>query len=363
MGSIFYYPRFGAVIIDADGFAVPLPSVSLNVYNVTKAASLGTLTSDADAFIAEGYYSTPDASDRDIIEISSGTYAGTCRFMLRDNLDDAYTSNSVITYVAQSLAAPVNAKFVEVYLTDADHPDTEPINLGIFPTGTTPKIPLQTAIPKNYTISFIAIAENGVRSDQDLSTAESVNVAVPAIVSAQRTLFDHFTDSTTSGTAVEILRLNRIDANTLGVNGDKIIAEYSGIFAANAHQKELILEFAGTEIFDSTDYAVLIGSGSHYQLKTTIIRVNKTTVRCSTALSVSLAADMPFVGYVQITGLALTSTNYDLKLSAQTAGAAGDLTDRMAYGLYIPRATVTAGALLFGGEEVLFSGDPVTFNP
>ena len=85
-----YYPSFDVIRIAADGERIPLLAEDVNVYNVTAAASLGTLTSDADYGIIDSGSFTADLFD--VIEISHDTYPGTCRFTLQATADDAFTA-------------------------------------------------------------------------------------------------------------------------------------------------------------------------------------------------------------------------------------------------------------------------------
>ena len=98
MGS-FYYPSFDVVRLDAAGDRVVLPALTVNVYNVTASASLGTLVSDANGIIAAGSFT---ATLFDVIEISHATYPLTCRFTLQATAEDAFTAvqNNVSAYVA-----------------------------------------------------------------------------------------------------------------------------------------------------------------------------------------------------------------------------------------------------------------------
>lgn len=356
--AVVFYPSFDAIRIDANGFTLPLASATLNVLNVTDGTSEGTVASNANGIVPEG---SKTAAVGDVIEISHATYPLTCRFTLTTTQAEAYThpDNGVVTYIAENLYASVTAAdFAEVWATDNDNPSVKPFKLADAKSGLN-LIPFQSAIQRNFTLSLVTHDETGQTSTRDLSVAESVNVTISAVTAGPRCIFDHFTDAPTTGTTLETLYIDQIDAGQLAVNGDKITAEYSGVFAANTNEKVIVVNFAGAEIFNSTDFAPITDNGTHWTLEFVLTRVSNTVVRVTTELIIVSAP--PFVNYTEVTALNLTTTDYDLEFTAQTPTAPGDLTAKMAYGLFIPAATRNTADVTFFGEAVTFGGDEVTF--
>lgn len=355
-----FYPSFDALRIDANGFTVPLVSETFDVWNVTLGVSEGTIASDANGVVAEGAFSAPG----EVIEISHATYPLTARFTLTLTQAEAYThpDNGVVAYIAEDLTVAVaTADFTEVWATDNDNPDVKPFKLADAKVGLS-LIPFQSAIARNFTLSLVTHDITGQTTTRDLSVAESANVSIPAVTAGPRCIFDHFTDAPTLTTSLETLYIDQIDAGLLAVNGDKVQADYSGKFGPNANAKIIIVNFAGTDLFDSTIFGAINDNGTGWNFEFLIIRVSNTVVRVSAELTTS--GSLPFIiDPVDITGLNLTTTDYDLLLQAQTPTAVGDLTAKMAYGLFIPASTRNTPNVTFFGETVTFGGDEVTFRP
>lgn len=171
------------------------------------------------------------------------------------------------------------------------------------------------------------------------------------------TLFDHFTDATTTDTPAQTLWIDQIDAGRLATNGDKITVEYSGIYAANADEKAIYLKFGGTELFSGTG---IVENGTRWKMNATIIRVSNTVIRSV----VHFETSNPFTPvYTEVTGLNLTTTDYDIELIAADIDNAGDTTAKLGYGLFIPAATAYTADIVFNGEAITFGGEAITFTP
>jgi hypothetical protein len=349
--ALAYYPGFDVARIDADGFAVPLAALTVNVYNVTALASLGTKVSDANGSIAEGAFG---ALVGDVIEISHATYPLTCHFTLKATQAEAYTAaeNDVSTYIAEDLSTTTDSQTARAYLTDLGNPDVRPVYLGNVQVGVN-KIPYQTAVSKNIRVTLFSEDDNFQSTGADFLDAETADVVVPA--SGGRPLFDHFTDATTTGTVEELLYIDQIDALTLYTNGDKVVAEYAGSFAANTNQKDIALYFAGVQIFLSSDYYALDNDALAWELRLFVIRESNTDVRTVVTLLSGDPANKqggPFVSRADITGLDLTTTDYDIELKATTPTAAADVTAEMAYGEFKPAAPPVPVPLLLDAVSV-----------
>lgn len=155
-------------------------------------------------------------------------------------------------------------------------------------------------------------------------------------------IFDHFADAGNTTTGETDLYSDTTVANTLAANGDKITAEYAGIFVASGTAtRDIRAYFAGTSIFDST--GLTTATAEAWNLKITIIRESATVIRsivtfiATTAVGASVNTD---VQYNRITGLTLTGTNI-LKITGQAGGvgaATNDIVAKLGTILFMPGA-------------------------
>lgn len=136
-------------------------------------------------------------------------------------------------------------------------------------------------------------------------------------------IFNHFADAN-NGTTVETdLYSDTIPASALGTNGDKLIAQYGGIFTGAATStQQLKLYFAGTVIFDSGALAIGAATTDSWNVQASIIRVSSTVVRCSVSIATNFATLLASATYTEITGLTLSNTNI-LKITGTAAGVSG----------------------------------------
>ncbi len=142
------------------------------------------------------------------------------------------------------------------------------------------------------------------------------------------TLFDHFADAG-NGTTVETdLYSDTTIANTFGNNGDKIKAEYGGVFVSSATAtREIKIYFAGTAIFDTG--ALTLSLSAAWTVFVTIIRVSSTVVRYMFSFTTEGAALAAYTAVGELTGLTLSNTNI-LKITGQAAGAGAATNDIVA---------------------------------
>lgn len=357
--GVNFYPSFDVCRIDAQGLRVTLALEDVEVYNVTADVSEGQLTSNAFGIVEEGGFTSTVG---DVIRVSHLTYPETVHFTLTLTQDEAYTTveNDVSAYIVEDLSGSVDSPSAAAYFIDLDNPDIPPLYLGdVFPGTNT--LAYTTPIAKNGEIRIFSKADTLQTSGNDFRTAEGASIFVPAISpTGLLCIFDHFTDVTTSGTTQELLDTEQIDAGRFAVNGDKIVCEYSGVFAPTITEKILIVSLAGTDIFDSTEFGAITDNATHWSIEFTAIRVSNTVVRVTSELITVNAP--PFVRYSELTGLDLTTTDYDLILYGITPDVAGDLTLKMGYGLFIPASTTGTNEVTFMGETVTFDGDEVTFS-
>lgn len=139
---------------------------------------------------------------------------------------------------------------------------------------------------------------------------------------ANDVLFDHFVDAN-NGTTVETdLYSDTLVAAQLANNGEKIVAQYGGVFVGDATStQQLRAYFGGTLIFDSGALGVGVGT-TNWDLYITIIRVSASVVRCSATLNTSFASLAAYAKYTEVTGLTLANTQV-LKVTGTAAGVSG----------------------------------------
>lgn len=342
-----YYPQFDVVRIDANGVRIPVTSATINVYNVTAAASLGTVSSDASGVVVEG---TKTATAGDVIELSHGTYPLTQRLTLQATQELAYLApeNDIAAYVAENLhTQTTNSRMAELWAQDIDNPDTAPFFLGMGKAGETTQIQYQSNVEKNLRIFPIAIDEKLNRQRLNFDTDNYEDVAIPALEvggGSSALLFSHSADRTTiTGIDQEILYSDIIPAGTLANNLDAIEIKYSGVFAATNAGTILTVSFTGailaTDLFDTLEL-----DSTSWEITVSIVRKNNTTIRTSVTLSTP-GVD-PIVKYTEVASLNLTSTDYTLILYAEAA--IGHVTAKMGLGRYVAAAPIPEFADITG---------------
>jgi hypothetical protein len=148
------------------------------------------------------------------------------------------------------------------------------------------------------------------------------------------TLFDHFADAGnthTDGATFDDLFSDTLAANTFNVNGDKVRADYSGLFVSSATAtRDIKVLFAGTTILDTS--TLTTATAESWDIDVLIIRESSTVVRCmatvwsSTTLGAGAFTDTTFT---RITGLTLSGTNV-LKIQAVSGGTGAAANDVVA---------------------------------
>lgn len=145
------------------------------------------------------------------------------------------------------------------------------------------------------------------------------------------TVFDHFTDTSVGGAETDVYT-DTLAASTLGTNGDKIFATYSGNFVTVGTEiTQLKAYFGGTAIWDSTGVAPTTGTTS-WRVFIEVIRVSATVVRYSVSLNTSGASGFVYETSGELTGLTLSNTNV-IKVTGTSSGVgsgAGDIIGKMA---------------------------------
>lgn len=148
------------------------------------------------------------------------------------------------------------------------------------------------------------------------------------------TIFDHYADAGnthTDGVTFDDLYSDTTAANTFNTNGDKVKAEYGGIFVSSGTAtREIKVLFAGTTILDTG--SLTTATADSWYITVTIIRESSTVVRCQTTIvaSTTLGAQaFNDTTYTRITGLTLSGTNI-LKVQAVSGGVGAAASDIVA---------------------------------
>lgn len=174
-------------------------------------------------------------------------------------------------------------------------------------------------------------------SDVRVATQKAVKAYVDATVSVGgssssgvHTLTTTYAD-TSNVTTVETDLFSYLSAaGELAVNGDRIEAQYSGIFVSSAiATRQLKVYFGGTAIFDTG--ALTLSLSSAWDVSVTIIRVDANTIRYAISMTTEGAALAAYTATGQLAGLTLGNTNI-LKLTGTAAGtgaATGDITGKL----------------------------------
>ncbi len=138
-------------------------------------------------------------------------------------------------------------------------------------------------------------------------------------------LFDHYADIGNVGTGEDDLYSDSIVKGQLRNNGDKIVADYTGTYAASGTAtRKLKVYFGGTLIFDSG--ALTTAAAQTWRVLVQIIRESSTVVRCTiTEIGAILSAST----YTRITGLILADAQI-LKLTGEAAGVGAATNDIIA---------------------------------
>lgn len=144
------------------------------------------------------------------------------------------------------------------------------------------------------------------------------------------TIVDYYTDTSVGGAETDIYT-NTLIANTLGTNGDKISAYYSGNFVTvGTEATQLKVYFGGTAIWDSTAVVPATGTTS-WTTSVEIIRVSSTVIRYSVSLQTSAALGYTYSTVGELTGLTLSNTNI-IKITGTSSGTgsgAGDIVGKL----------------------------------
>jgi hypothetical protein len=152
-------------------------------------------------------------------------------------------------------------------------------------------------------------------------------------------IFEHFASVGNVTTGEDDLYSDTIPVSTLAVDGDKLSAEYGGVFVSSATAtRQIKIYFGGTAILDTG--ALTLSLSSAWTVYVTIIRVSSTVVRYMCSLTTEGAALAAYTSVGELTGLTLSNTNI-LKITGEAAGvgaATNDIVAMMSSVRYDPAA-------------------------
>ncbi len=169
-------------------------------------------------------------------------------------------------------------------------------------------------------------------------TANQITVSAPAGAVTlslatgvgARSLFDHYVDGTAGGAEADIYTAT-LAAGQLSANGQKIVANYGGNFVTlGTELTQLLVQFAGTTIWDSTGIAPASGTTS-WRVFVEIIRVSATVIRYTVSLNTTGASGYVYAVSGELTGLTLSGTNV-LRIRGASSGVgsgSGDIVGKM----------------------------------
>lgn len=141
-------------------------------------------------------------------------------------------------------------------------------------------------------------------------------------------LFDYYTNQGNVTTGETDLYTSTTAANRLGAAGDKIEAEYGGVFVASATAtRQIKFYFAGTAVFDTG--ALTLSLSSAWTIYATLIRVSSSVVRYMISLATEGAALSAYTSVGELTSIDLTTTNI-IKITGQAGGVGAATNDIVA---------------------------------
>lgn len=146
---------------------------------------------------------------------------------------------------------------------------------------------------------------------------------------APAALFDHYTDAGNTSTSETDLYSDTIGKDRLHANGEKLDAEYAGVFVSSATAtRQVRVKFAGTTIFDTG--ALTLSLSAAWTCYATLIRVSSSVVRYSITFTTEGAALAAYTAVGELTGLDLVGSTNVLKITGQAAGVGAASNDVVA---------------------------------
>lgn len=301
------YGRFGAAVSSLDGAILAatdsLATAAIGAVENKMSGSgasayqqIKTASGGGDAFVlftpgaVDAGYIGADISDGSAVKIGTGSVPG---------------SNVGIKMVGQHVAI------------GSDVTPTAVLNVA---PGSTTVPPVQLASGTlNTTALAGAVEYNGSHYK---TKASALRFAEGGVIA------DHYTDAANTGTGETDLYSYTTPAATLAAAGQKITAQYGGIFTDLTATATLRVYFGGTNIFDS-GAATLTGATGSWSLSVTIIETSSSTVRCVVVATAPGATTINTTSQTDVGGLTLSGTNI-LKITAIAGGGGGGSGDIVA---------------------------------
>lgn len=151
------------------------------------------------------------------------------------------------------------------------------------------------------------------------------------------TIFNHFTNAGNVTTGETDLYSDTTPASILGTNGDRLEAEYGGVFVSSGTAtRQIRAYFAGTQIFDTG--ALTLSLSSAWTMFLMLTRVSSTVIRYMVSFTTQGAALAAYTSAGEVTGLTLSNSNI-LKITGQAAGvgaATNDIVAELSYVAWYP---------------------------
>lgn len=152
-------------------------------------------------------------------------------------------------------------------------------------------------------------------------------------------LFDHYTNVGNTTTSETDLVTYTAPANRLATNGEKIDAEYGGVFVSSATAtRKIKVYFAGSVLLDTG--ALTLSLSASWCVYVTLIRASSSVLRYMVSLTTEGAALAAYTSVGELTSQDFTTTNV-LKITGTAAGigaATNDVVAKVGSGQWRPAA-------------------------
>lgn len=229
--------------------------------------------------------------------------------------------------VADKQQAQYGVSRVPVHIHNGlDAPKIAFIGLGDTPStylGNIGKIPAVN--PLGTGLTFFPTSFSGSAGKSVIVNSGATGFTFGGKIGSSGALFDHYATVGNVTTGETDLYSDTIAASTLANNGDKLEAEYGGLFVSSGTAtREVKIYFGGTVIFDTG--ALSLSLSSAWTAYVMIIRVSATVVRYMVSFTTEGAALAAYTAVGAVTGLTLSNTNI-LKITGQAAGVGAATND------------------------------------
>lgn len=179
-----------------------------------------------------------------------------------------------------------------------------------------------------------------------LDSGGGTGVATVMIMQIRTTtpvIFENYQDAPNTTTVETDIFPNTLIANTFANDGEKVLADYSGVTVAHATAtRQIRAYFGGTLVYDST--AIATTAIAHWSVHMKLIRSGSSSVRVSVNFKLNSGGTnlRDETTYTEVTGLTLTATQV-IKLTgtaAATGAATNDIVGKASQGFWYPSVSV-----------------------